>query len=358
MRYVVLSVDYEIFGNGTGDVRQHIIRPAEMMGKVFDDHGVPLTVFFEAEEYVSFKKYSQALTKDLGYDPARLIEDQAISLLQRGHDIQLHLHPQWYGARYSDQKWQLRPEKTTVDSLFETEAQTTNYIGERKALLDDIISRVNLTRKVRSYRAGAFSAQPGRNLLAALANNGFVLDTSVVKGLQSASDGFNYRNAPCAKGPWRIREEAASEDPSGPLWEFPIYSIMGRRYNQLTPSRLRAKFSSNVPKDKQKEMVAQLGIRPSNPFGLLKFLWQAVPIKLDYHNVSPARLMRWIRFAPKTSEDHPDVVMLIGHTKEHIDNRPLDALLRMIVREPDMKIISLDTLANMLTPKVEMAAVL
>ena len=40
MRYLVLTNDYEIFGNGSGDVRQHVTEPTERMCRIaerFDD---------------------------------------------------------------------------------------------------------------------------------------------------------------------------------------------------------------------------------------------------------------------------------------------------------------------------------
>src|ERR1700743_2905378 len=127
-RHVVLSVDYEIFGNGEGDARQHIVEPTDRMARLCEKYGAPLTVFFEVEEYLAFEKYRDALKKTLGYDPAAEIRQQIIALAKAGHDIQLHIHPQWYRADYRDGKWLLQPEKTTVDSLFATQEETTNYI--------------------------------------------------------------------------------------------------------------------------------------------------------------------------------------------------------------------------------------
>src|ERR1039458_10354222 len=115
MRRLILSVDYEIFGNGTGDVRQHVIQPTARMAGACQRQGLPLTVFFEAEEYVAFDKFSRELTRALGYDPASLIRDQIRSLVQVGHDVQLHLHPEWHGADFRDGKWILHPEHKTVD---------------------------------------------------------------------------------------------------------------------------------------------------------------------------------------------------------------------------------------------------
>jgi hypothetical protein len=169
----------------------------------------------------------------------------------------------------------------------------------------------------------------------------------VVKGLHGPGHAFDYRRAPSAKGPWRVKRDVVTEDQTGPVWEFPVYSVMGRRLNQLTPQRLRAKFSRNAPKDRRNEMMGELGVRPGNPFALLKFMWQPVPIKLDYHNLSTAALMRMIRSAPKPANGAPDVLMLIGHTKEHVDDGRFDQLLGAIGREPGLKVVTLDHLAGL-----------
>ena len=181
-----------------------------------------------------------------------MIRDQIGSLAKQGHDVQLHLHPEWHGADYRDDQWILHPEQRTVDGLFQTQAEVTDYIAQRKGLIERLCRAGGDARKVRAYRAGAFSAQPGGKLLAALAENGILIDSSVVKGLHGPGRAFDYRQAPSAKGPWRVKEDVACEDPSGPVWEFPIYSVMGRRFNQLTLNRLRAKFSKNVPKGEAK----------------------------------------------------------------------------------------------------------
>ena len=348
MRFLILSVDYEIFGNGSGDVRRHVIDPTGRMARLCQQHHVPLTVFFEAEEYAAFVQHADQLKKDLGYDPAALIRQQVISLIQNGHDVQLHLHPEWHGARYEAGKWLLHPDKKTVDALFETQAEVNGYIATRKKLIEEMAAEANSSRKVRAYRAGAFSAQPGQKLLTGLAENAIFIDSSVVKGLHSASQGFDYRQAPSAKGPWRVSDDVARQDEGGSVWEFPIYSVMGRRVNQLTFNRLCAKFSKNVPKDKQREMIAQLDLRPSHPFKLLQFLWQPIPIKLDFHNLSTAALLNWIRSAPKPAPGQPDVLVLIGHTKEHIDDRRFEQLVAALSHEPDLGIISFDGLAQML----------
>lgn len=348
MRYLILSVDYEIFGSGAGDVRQHTVDPARHMAEICGSYNVPLTVFFEVEEYIAFVSHASQLKRDLGYDPADLIRKQIVSLINQGHDIQLHLHPEWHGARYADGKWLLNPDKTTVDSLFESQDEVTDYIANRKKVIEEMAAEANSSHKVRAYRAGAFSAQPGRMLLAALADNGIFIDSSVVKGLHNAARGYDYRRVPSAKGPWKVSNDVARQDALGGVWEFPIYSVPSRRIQQLTFNRLRAKFSRNVPKEKQKEMLAQLDVGPRHPLKTLRFLWQPVPIKLDFHNLSPGAMVKWILSAPIPPDDSLDVIVSIGHTKEHIDNRQFKRFVAAVTDNPSVRIVSFDDLARLL----------
>lgn len=352
-RHIVVTVDYEIFGNGEGDVRQHTTGPTERMARLCEKYGAPLTIFFEVEEYLAFERHRDALKKSLGYDPAAEIRQQIIALAKAGHDIQLHLHPQWYQADFRDGKWRLRSEKTTVDSLFETQEETTNYIAERKEAIEKIVAESGRQHTVTVYRAGAFSAQPGVRLLPALAKNGFVIDSSVVKGLvQNRYPEFlDYRNAPSAKEPWRVSREVSEQDPAGPIWEVPIYSKMRRRFQQITVRRLRAKFSKNIPKTQQQDMVQQLGIK-KNPFALLKLLAQPVPIKLDYHNQSPGTLLSWIKSAPAAINGGLDVVVLIGHTKEHTDDAAFEEFLKLAKKERGIKISGFGEIAELLRARM------
>jgi len=349
-RHIVISVDYEIFGNGEGDVRQHVVEPTERMARLCEKYGAPLTVFFEVEEYLAFEKFRDALVARLGYDPAALIRKQIISLAAAGHDIQLHLHPQWHRADYRDGKWILQRENNTVDSLFKTQEETTDYIADRKAVIERMLAEAGRQQKVTVYRAGAFSAQPATKLLAALAKNGFVIDSSVVKGLvqnKGYGSSLDYRKAPSAKEPWRVSHDVIEIDPAGPIWEVPIYSRMRRRIQQFTVRRLRAKFSKNIPKAQRHDMVQQLGVG-KNPVKILKFLAQPIPIKLDFHNQSPRTLVNWIQSAPAAVNGGLDVVVLIGHTKEHTDDAAFEKFLALAKAAGGLKVSGFGEIAEKL----------
>ncbi len=350
MRFLVLTVDYEIFGNGTGDVRRHMVEPTERMARICEGHGVPLTVFLEAEEYVAFERHARDLERAVGYDPARLIREQVADLARRGHDFQLHLHPQWHQARHEAGTWHLRYELETVDHLFETAAETSRYIGERKALLEALASTSDRSHRVMTYRAGAFSARPGQRLLAALADHAFEIESSVVKGLHREDPHYclDYRDVQTPRRLWRVRSDVGVEEPDGSIWEIPIHSVMRRRYQQATFNRLRAKFSPKVPREQQSAMMRRFA-NPRHPFQMLKSLWEPAPIKLDFHNLSSGQLLRMIREADWRAEYGPlDVLVLIGHSKEHADDRVLDRFLGEVTKDPGLKVTTFAEIAQRL----------
>jgi hypothetical protein len=344
-RQLLLTLDYEIFGNGSGDVRQHMVEPTEQMARICERYEVPLTIFFEAEEYLAFCRNARDLEQALGYDPARLIREQVRSLANRGHDFQLHLHPQWYGAKLEDRRWKLGV-KATVDDLFESSEEADRYICVRKALLEELTDG----RQVIAYRAGAFSARPGEKLLAALAANKIKFDSSVVRGLfcQTGDCYLDYRNVKTRKRLWPVSDDVIREDPDGLVWEVPIHSVPARRYQQLTFSRLRAKFSGNIPKTQQKQMVNRF-FRPRQPIDTVKALFEPVPLKLDFHNQTSAEFCRAIASAEQEDDLGPvDVLVAIGHSKEHVDDRAFEALVKSISQKPGIEIGTFGTIAQRL----------
>lgn len=348
-RSIILTADYEIFGNGSGDVRRHVIGPCERMMHICDRFGVPLTVFFEVEEYLAFEREREKLWDVLGYDPAAEMRTQALGLIRRGHDLQLHLHPEWVGASFNCGCWHLQPEMRSVDGLFDSQERVSHYIRNRKAVIDGFYQEAGSARRVIAFRAGAFFAQPGMKLLAALAENGIRIDSSLVKGMvtQEGPVHLDYSAVPVGRRHWKVALDVACEDHCGRVVEVPIYSRMGRRIQQLTPRRLLAKFSGNVPKAKQREMIGQLGIGRS-PASVLRFLSRRFPIKLDFHNMSSGQMLRWIRRVPPPPEGELDVLVLIGHTKEHRDDRDFARFLNEVKADPELQVISMSDLAEML----------
>ena len=103
---VALTLDYELFGNGSGDIFENVICPTEKLIAICDEVDAKLTIFFEVVEYWKLREAWDS-GNIMGYDqdPALAMKNQMIEAFQNGHDIQLHIHPQWLNAVYEDGKW-------------------------------------------------------------------------------------------------------------------------------------------------------------------------------------------------------------------------------------------------------------
>jgi hypothetical protein len=155
-----------------------------------------------------------------------------------------------------------------------------------------------------------------------------------------------------------VSDDVIRDDPDGLVWEVPIHSVLARRYQQLTFSRLRAKFSGNIPKTQQKQMVNRF-FRPRQPIDTVKALFEPVPLKLDFHNQTSAEFCRAIASAEQEDDLGPvDVLVAIGHSKEHMDDRGFETLVRRAVQELGANIVTFADIAQQLpasNPRLQLA---
>src|SRR6188508_1219715 len=96
----IFTLDYEIYGDGQGDLRGLVYEPAERLRALFSRRGLRFVNFVEVAE---FEKIDEARS-----DPAiDLVKRQIRELHVDGFETGLHLHPQWCNAHYDEGKWVL-----------------------------------------------------------------------------------------------------------------------------------------------------------------------------------------------------------------------------------------------------------
>ena len=97
---VIFTIDYEIYGNGQGSIKELVYDPAEKLAEIFRKRNSRFVVFVEAAEL--------EMIETLGTDPAiNMVKKQIKDFYEEGFEIGLHLHPQWYNAQYRNGSWQL-----------------------------------------------------------------------------------------------------------------------------------------------------------------------------------------------------------------------------------------------------------
>ena len=96
----LFTLDYELHGNGDGSPYELMVEPTKRMLDLFDRYDAKLTIMADVAEILKFREYRETHEKDHFHFAA--IEDQLRDAIQRGHDVQLHIHSSYYNAEFSD----------------------------------------------------------------------------------------------------------------------------------------------------------------------------------------------------------------------------------------------------------------
>ncbi|WP_435547565.1 hypothetical protein [Desulfobacterium sp. N47] len=157
----IFTIDYEIYGNGEGTLKELVYEPMQKLSEIFDSAGVKFVVFVEAAELEQIELFKT--------DPViNDVKHQVQKLHTNGHEIALHLHPQWYNARYENQKWCLDYTEYNLCKL--PEKRIDQIIDRSIAYLRNIINKADFTPL--SFRAGNWLFQPAQTTSRILAERG------------------------------------------------------------------------------------------------------------------------------------------------------------------------------------------
>jgi hypothetical protein len=193
---------------------------------VADQFDAPVTIFAEAAELM-------AMEREMGKGTVRDVRKQLEGAVLTGHDVQLHLHPQWQGAKKRhDGGWNLDLDRWRIGDLPEDEAEC--LISTGKGWLDDAAFANTPGRSCMAFRAGNWCIQPSEGVIRSLRRQGFRVESTVVPGMRKSSQGewSDFRSAPELPF-WRVDGDVCEASSSG-LWEVPIASGRIGRLPQLT----------------------------------------------------------------------------------------------------------------------------
>jgi hypothetical protein len=325
MFHLVITCDYELPAGGRGDVLRHMIEPITKLLEVCEQHAAKLTIMVEMGELWAFEKPENAQFKQhLGYDPAALVRQQLREAVQRGHDVQLHLHPQWVHARWQASSWGL---DYTHYQLTDFESNEMVALLRRgKEDLETMLRPYCADYKCVGFRAGHWNTQPSHQYLAALRDAGLRSDTSVFKGGYRADGGaaFDYRRAFSNVRAWYARLDDINQPTADPtVLEVPIAAESVRYFRMLTLRRLwlslrflreDREISAEIHKAKS------LQTRPRKLTLKLGQFSRQYPRKLDFCKLTAREMQSSVEGLINQCRDDPQSlpipVVMIGHSKE------------------------------------------
>lgn len=306
----IFTLDYEIYGNGTGALKDLVLEPGEVLRRIFQNRNARFVAFVEVAE---LERIEARRT-----DPAiKFVIEQVRAFHREGFEVGLHLHPQWCNARHEGGHWQLDYREYNLCTLpqpriVEIVQQSLKYL---RYLVDDSgFSPL-------SFRAGNWLFQPTRNAAQVLGENGFRIDSSVFKGGLQHSNALDYRRTLKNGDYWAFSDDVTRPDNAGPWIEVPIYTQMVPVWKMRTKKRMQFRGASLG-------MTGQkLGRKWTRARDFFRFLY---PLKLDFCRMTLGELTSMMDGILRRDQEDPQSyrpIVAIGHTKDLTDPETVDAFL-------------------------------
>lgn len=351
---IVLTNDWELFGDGSGDYFELQHKPLFELFDVLSANDARITLMAEV-----FQQWSY--TAIAGSHPyAKEIEQgwlEAVSeTVRRKSDVQLHLHPQWLNARFDGGRWSLNMENWSLSSL--KSDVISKIIADGKRYLEDTLRKIDDGYRCIAFRAGAYCIQPEQPILAALKKNGFIADVSVTKGL-AAESYYDFKDANSDLLPWYASEENINKSSGNPsdILELPIHSFERNESQVLKKFFLDYYYKHflKIPENEvrwqaEKERIKNIRYPVSHRYykkyqnkGLkfyLSALYSRHLLQLDYDHLTPTEFLRALRNVLKRKEyqqlDEQGVTLPLiasGHFKDMHNIQNLKTIIELIVKE-------------------------
>jgi len=319
----IFTIDYEIYGQGYGNLKELVYEPSERLLEIFSKHGQEIVFFIEVAELETIEKIHADQN-------IRLVKNQIIEIKRLGLELGLHIHPQWYGARLGPDKWILNFDQYNlcllpVDRIHEIINRALNYL---RYLTDDS------TFTPLSFRAGNWLMTPTERIGQVLADAELKIDSSVYKGGYQHLFGLDYRRAPQHLYYWKFSDDVNIPDDNGILTEIPIYTMMVPIWRFMTKRRLTLeKKVTEEPLIFKKRLTSRWR----------DFLRFYVPLKFDFCRLSLNELKSMVHEVIKRDIESPPAykpIVLIGHTKDDPDYQTIESFL-IYLKEKGIRTTSL-----------------
>lgn len=171
--------DWELSGNGSGDIRQLQFEPLRRLVSIYNRLGIHGSFNAEVMQQLTFRQHQDQ------HQELKVLADEWDDVVRetfrQGHDIQLHIHPQWQNAQYEDRRWKLTADWSILNYSREAAQQ---MLQRGKEYLENLLKGVDPNYRCVSFRSGAWCIAPSPHMLDVLVKLGIVFDMSIVAGVK------------------------------------------------------------------------------------------------------------------------------------------------------------------------------
>lgn len=326
---LALTLDYEIYGDGKGSLAELVVKPSSEFLGICEEHGGRATLFVDVAELLKMKEESFFL------DEVHQVEEQLRDAHQKGHDVQLHIHPWWFNAQFRKGNWKMDYEMSTLCHLDTNDA--LRYIQLCKKYLTELLKPCRRNYSCIAFRAGGWSMMPTKNIFDALIRAGIEIDSSVYKWgiIDTENIRYDYSNAYSNIHPWFFSREDVNEvekcsaDGCRCL-EMPIYAEHQSGLRFLTKKRisLMPRVRSTIVDNSSSGKQVSLGTALFSKFNLLT---RKRAMKFDFCKCTFDEMKKMIHNIVAYNPPNGYLpVVAIGHSKDFIFKDDFSNLLKLI----------------------------
>lgn len=308
----IFTIDYEIYGNGQGSLKELVYDPAEKLAAIFRKWNMRFVVFAEVAEL----EMIEANATDPYID---LVKQQLRRFREDGFEVGLHIHPWWYNGHYENGKWLLDLSEYNLCAL--PRHRIAQLVDRSIDYLRHILGSPDFTPH--SFRAGHLLFQPSRILAGVLSERGVRVDSSVYKGGLWQQHNLDYRPALKNGYFWRFSDSVNSPDPQGALFELPILTRMVPTWTMFTSKRVGSQRNGSSATHTGKKVLDRLR----------DFLRLRYPLKFDLGQMTMKELTRMVDAVILEDMESPSTfrpIVAIGHTKDLIDSYKVESILAFL----------------------------
>lgn len=333
--YIIITNDYEVFGDGSGHPEEILVQPTEKILGICNKYNVPMTLFVDVLELFAFRKAEYSGVFGTLYKAASKIEKQLKQAIGDGHDVQLHLHPQWIGSKpLTPDRWCINPEYWRLPFVPgglgnpEDNESLLGIFYNGKRFLEELCKPIDPKYRCIAFRAGGYCIQPEKDVLVAMKESGILIDSSVCPGRNSNKlhAKYDFRSAPKEIPYYRILDSVNDPDTSGELLELPIFTWKRPRFRQ---------FVNFWNKENKKKLRI-----------LKNSILQAL-LNFDYCKLTFSEMKYFLEMAMKQYNNFagPVPIVITGHSKEYHDNNELDKFLSWALK---LEIVEFSKFSNLI----------
>lgn len=352
--HLALTHDWELRGDGSGDIERIQLAPLRKLLEIYAKYGVRTTFLPDVMQQLVFRRF-QTKHPELTA-PAQSWDEHVREAFRQGHDIQLHLHPQWNEAEYVDGRWRLKGDWSIINYDRET---ASTMLAECKQYLENLLSSIDENYSCIAFRAGALAAAPSDHLFESLVTIGVQLDVSIAPGLFVSDHNLTLDYRHCEEDflPYfpMLKDARFVSPRSEPIVCIPLNHFHGSR--RAVARQNVSKLRNRIGKDRPGALMSQDKADARNSPLSLAFEKLVKPAVKRKYFVSDTSRLSWplmremlaaIRRRARESELARVPVVLTNHPKDIQDWTAIEEFIKQITEAEDVRFITLAELANSL----------